>query len=513
MGAPSQTDSCRNQSHIEHGVEAKLPPSTGNRSCRIYLTEIVRPCERSTLPTMLAKINAVAAFVNASRAALFDEDAVRKLQSDQVQHLQAYVQGSSISVEEGADVLTALKSDVITGAFAPEQRAALASAIAAATTGATSPPSSTKVRPDPQTHYHMAKYLTKSDWDVLQKQSSLHEKLDVLVNRSLAIGLLFPSELSVTSIVSIIKVVSKREVSASDMHSMVVEYKRLLKLRRPAFSRTALKFQEKASDFMVMWPGIYTDPDLPVEPPFDDGEFDRARSSTAARKSHKTLTNVSGGGGNNSSSSSTTMSVHQLQALASALMQQSFMRHGDVNGDLLGLRIFPRPQQARAPLALTDGPLALTDVARESQPSSEDAARPSILAGTTGVKPSIDAAMAAVQAAIDAKANGKKKGKKGAAGKAKAAAQKGKADGAKPEAKAVAKSAMKRPAAAAAAGNQPSVQVVRSRSNVVARTGLPGEGMSKCFRFESEKGIDAAKKAATEWLRGRCEEVGVECRY
>lgn len=74
---------------------------------------------------------------------------------------------------------------------------------------------------------------------------------------------------------------------------------------------------------------------------------------------------------------------------------------------------------------------------------------------------------------------------------------------------------MKRPAAAAAAGNQPSVQVVRSRSNVVARTGLPGEGMSKCFRFESEseKGIDAAKKAATEWLRGRCEEVGVECRY
>ena len=75
---------------------------------------------------------------------------------------------------------------------------------------------------------------------------------------------------------------------------------------------------------------------------------------------------------------------------------------------------------------------------------------------------------------------------------------------------------LKRPAAAkqcahGAPSERPSVSVVKTRSVVVARAGLPGEGMTKSVRCEGPPA--KAQAEAKVWLRSRCEELGIECMY
>jgi hypothetical protein len=90
-----------------------------------------------------------------------------------------------------------------------------------------------------------------------------------------------------------------------------VEYKRLNKTRRLGFVRTMNSFPESVGEFVKLHPIAYSDTEPPVESRFMDGDFDRARSKAAAKKTHKT---VSG------SASSSSDAVSQLSAFASALM-------------------------------------------------------------------------------------------------------------------------------------------------------------------------------------------------
>jgi hypothetical protein len=76
----------------------------------------------------------------------------------------------------------------------------------------------------------------------------------------------------------------------------------------------------------------------------------------------------------------------------------------------------------------------------------------------------------------------------------------------------------KRPAAATGAAKKPagktekpSLSVVKCRSIVLARTGMPGPGMCKVFRYEGD--TTDAWAAASEWLRARCEELDIECEW
>ena len=52
---------------------------------------------------------------------------------------------------------------------------------------------------------------------------------------------------------------------------------------------------------------------------------------------------------------------------------------------------------------------------------------------------------------------------------------------------------------------------IKCRSCVTAKNGLPGLGMTKSINYEDDP--TDAKAEAAEWLRTRCEELGVKCDY
>ena len=70
--------------------------------------------------------------------------------------------------------------------------------------------------------------------------------------------------------------------------------------------------------------------------------------------------------------------------------------------------------------------------------------------------------------------------------------------------------AKKRPAAATG-DERPSISIVKTRNQVVARTGLHGEGSAKVFRYETCPA--KAQKEAAVWLRAECESFGIDCPY
>jgi hypothetical protein len=187
----------------------------------------------------------------------------------------------------------------------------------------------------------------------------------------------------------------------------------------------------------------------------------------------------------------------------------------------------PQPNQRRTTLALADGSLydhenpdslgttaasdidashACGDGLGDSTPSAAESPAPAAtpLSPAAASSP-LAAILGEVKAAVDFKAC-----RSSAAAKASAApaATKG---APKHAAKSTAKAAMKRPAAAGSTGTHPTLTVLRSRSCVVARTGLPGGGQTRSIHFASDSDIEDTKATALTWLREKCEEMGVEC--
>ena len=217
-----------------------------------------------------------------------------------------------------------------------------------------------------------------------------------------------------------------------------------------------------------------------------------------------------------------------LQALTSALMHHVMRTNREQA--LPNFQILPRAPSARKPLlALTDGSSTLGSHedfdggSPGSAPSAVGDASPGltfpILGGNApgGVPPvvgasAVGAAIAAVQAAIEgkaAKAKAKAQSKHAPSHKRPAAATE------EAVGKAAAKPIAKRPAAATdeALGTctKPNVSDIKCRSCVTARTGLPGLGMTRSVRYEGDP--TDARQEAVEWLRTRCEELGVDCDY
>ncbi len=67
---------------------------------------------------------------------------------------------------------------------------------------------------------------------------------------------------------------------------MILECKQINKLKRKGVHRTLDHFPESVADFMTSYHAVYTADDPPVPCPFNTVDVGRARSTTAARKSH-----------------------------------------------------------------------------------------------------------------------------------------------------------------------------------------------------------------------------------
>jgi hypothetical protein len=272
-------------------------------------------------------------------------------------------------------------------------------------------------------------------------------------------------------------------VDDNTVHQYVQEYKRLNKLRRAPSMRTMTNFPSDPAEFTATYPTAYG-ADGPVPCPYDTITCDSARASTAARKSHRTIAS----GTSLSSTSSTAMGHPQLNI---DTFTAAFMRHmGGFHPQQQPRRAHPEIQlfppasvlpvpEPQQPFALENGPIG--------QPLSPETPK---LQHKSSMN-TLDDALAEVAASAAVK----------------------KARG--PAAPATEKPtplAMKRPAAAPAAdGGRASVTVLKSRMCVVARTGVRGDGMTKSIAYKTSP--TKAKAEATEWLREKCSELGIECKY
>ena len=112
----------------------------------------------------------------------------------------------------------------------------------------------------------------------------------------------------------------------------------------------------------------------------------------------------------------------------------------------------------------------------------------------------------ALAAKRDAAGNKKKAGKKTPAAMKKPAAAAATSTG-----KASSSGGAKKRPAAATGDERPTISIVKTRNQVVARTGLHGEGSAKVFRYEESPA--KAQKEAAVWLRAECESFGIDCPY
>lgn len=453
---------------------------------------------------MFARLNVVADYVCASKAALGEDSAaVTSLQNTQVDHLKTVFATGRMDLDDAAAVLQSLAADgkgSVAKAFTSEQRRTLAEAVANASGGNTQQPMVASGKSKLQTHYHFHQYLTESDWKVLMTTSDNNSKLSTLVKRAHKVGLTHPSELTVVAIVAIVTSTARTNIAAEEAHSLVLEYKRLNKAKRAAgagLAQTMQTFPRSVDEFVAAHPAAFSDGEAPVQCPFDEEDVERARNNLAARKSHRSLSGTSGTRSSCSSPSSQSP-ASLVTALASAIMSQYNRQTRDPEPVLVfNKHKPPQPLLPCAPSspatsfpALTDGkPLVASPPEAHGAAALEhgDDDMPDPPTSRKVTKKALDDIINDVCGALDHK--------------------KGRAEGSTKSETLM----LKRPAAAAGASTarRPSLTVLSSRSSVVCRTGQPGPGNSKTFTFN--KGEEAAaKKKGEAWLREKCAELGVE---
>ena len=454
---------------------------------------LLRVCAISVAgAAMLSKLSAVANFVVAAKKHIGD---VGGMQQDQADIAVKIVQSEPHDTVEAAACLSALSSDQFVDAFTADQLKAIAVAIAGHSTSAPVK----LARAQPQVHFYFHKYLTGSDWHKLRSDSNPFIKMEVLLMRAHAIGLIYPSELTIAAVLSVLRIVGV-QLDTADTLSLVTDYKRINKRARPSSCRTMDAFPADPSEFMEKFPHCYKD-EPPCQCVTDDNTAERARLATACRKTK--------GSSSQSKPSHTSSQSMQLNALTTALFQHmmspnKFAQHTPV----ISYSPFPPRPKPVSPLSIKDKDPEDDSPLPESTTCTEDTGRGDVegdMLGTT---------IAEIQASMAKKT-----------GVAMPAAT----PAAKPEPSAKKRPAtapaMKRPAAAASSHEQPEgkrvkdapqngkphVAVVASRSCVTARTGMPGNGMCKSIGYKNNAGKAESIEQAKAWLRKRCAELKINC--
>lgn len=213
---------------------------------------------------------------------------VVKLRDDQFAHLRSTWTAMAPTVDEATETLDMLGK--MTSVFDDEQLQALATLVATKVSGNMTSSSATSVtRRQPQTHKYLYNYLTQSDCETLKSPIDITKKLATIVDRSLAIGLRNPNELTMTGALAVVAVYGGYSWSPSEQYNRLQELKALWKTRRQVsiVDPTLSNYPVDAKDFKAAYPQLYTDElaicDIPSV------QFEAARLSMAARKTHRSV--------------------------------------------------------------------------------------------------------------------------------------------------------------------------------------------------------------------------------
>ena len=242
-------------------------------------------------------LTAIAEYINACRHTCGDNAKIQSLVDTQIAHIKSNMKNITLTVGDAAAILRALGDDgneVLCQAFTQTQRRALGSWIMEKSdSGESIAKPKTVTRAAQQEHFFFHNYLTATDWSVLtSSQYSIDDRLHVLSERALAIGLLNPTEKSVVAIIALMKVAGNLHLSPRQSLDHGETFKKCLKTRRPGLAQTRLKFQEDVTAFVLEHPEGYAG-DIPVEPPIDVIAVGMHRRVMPSRKTHNSVANSS----------------------------------------------------------------------------------------------------------------------------------------------------------------------------------------------------------------------------
>ena len=233
-----------------------------------------------------------------SSSPIATRESIQKAVQDQVAHVVSFIASSPINLVDATNMLERVND--LDLPFGEGDRVAITSAINDRLSVAFAKPS--KVAPklskefvSRQTQIYMWNYLSESDWQMLvSEQASLDDRFLVVVNRSLHIGLLYPSEPSYVALLSLISVAAKEVWDPETTNGNLQDFKSLFKVHRNA--KVAVggawkgpkKYPCKAAD-LLLGSGIDYGSEPPIASPVSVSMIEQRRLSTAARSTHRSV--------------------------------------------------------------------------------------------------------------------------------------------------------------------------------------------------------------------------------
>ena len=305
-------------------------------------------------------------------------------------------------------------------------------------------PTPTRMALKPQEHLWMHRYLTAKDWDVLTDRAiNFGIKIDRMVKRASAIGLLSMQETTAKHITSVIIVASAQPCDLPQSYDRLLEVKmcfqRMRQHRPESVKPTMTRFPCDVIEFCISYPTAYLADEMPVESQVDEQTVRELATAMPARKTHACLHANPMSAMMKGGRMSATHGLDWLVPLAQALASKSPDRvpltmtgsgASSATGTAAGgLAAGSLERQPNMPLALKD--LGQEPESNEALPVPEGVSPAQDDGPSTPAKPTLDVAgpksaaevAAAVQAALK-----NKKAVNAAAKKAEKAAAKEEAD-------------------------------------------------------------------------------------
>ena len=376
---------------------------------------------------MLSLVNAHVNFLKSAQSAVVGPGTFAEQCGQHKGQLRKSLQAipkNQVSLNDAADAL-----DVVKGScFSEQDKADIVASISAIVSNVghsgDSPAASHRDALKQQEHLFMHRYMTEADWVALRNPSlSMASKIDVVIARSKAIGLLSLTEKTAKALSALVIVAHGQACDTNACYettrTIKEGFRKMRNVRCASTTATCAKFPDVAATFVAAWPGAYEAGHGPIECPIDQSTINTLMNSMPCRCTHTSLRTQSflttSPSGRLPSSISSDVSALQnlLVPIAQALATQG--QHGlklEVGSPLGGVAITPPRQDPCIALPSTGpphpstpgGPLALQDgIASDSaSPGKEELAEPASHEVGVGAK-SMSDAIAEMQRTIVAK--------------------------------------------------------------------------------------------------------------
>ena len=438
---------------------------------------------RSTDSAMFAFVQSHNNFLTSARHSLDDVAWTATVASHATKLISVVRNVAAPTLPDAGSALECLRSSV----FTHLQQVDIAAAINLAVSGPATPTAQGRVSLQQQEHLYLHNYLTAKDWaSITNPNVGTNIRIEPIVDRCVAIGLLSMAEKTAQAITSLIVAASSKTVDRNESHDIMLALKqafRAMRLRRAADCRPTLsKFPEDWSQFKAQCPGMYPIDAEPVPCPIDPKHIARMRGTVACRKTHTSLrTDAAVARSSSASSASQPPLVMQLVQAMFAMQQQQ--QHQRQPLDVMMLQP-PRNRFAIADKTEDDvGPSASAEVVEDN---AIELGTPAVEPAAVNPKPfGVMAVAASIQTALSLKsaksrlasAEGKPSAKANAKANAKATAK----ATAKAKAKATTKVKTKTNATSVAAGKIPVQLSIGSKPTSKAKAKATAKlGCGKC---------------------------------